>query len=180
MHSFQNLQNTDLYQYLKKLGKTPAPLSVVGKFLSMVGNYMLFDIYSTQNQKVLFYSMHKAVQIKINEDGSFTTKVQKFTIDLSSLRPTAPLEDSFKATNKFSYFTSKRVILAVGGHQQNLSASQFMQKYKLGPDFEGKVYTSDAVLTGPRIYEQIMRTVSDHVDHANIAKANQSLVPGLS
>jgi hypothetical protein len=57
MLPFKNLSQTDLALYLRNNGKAIAPLQIIGSFLSFVGNSILYDIYSTYNQRI-FYPHH--------------------------------------------------------------------------------------------------------------------------
>lgn len=53
---------SDIVKTLLQYGKKPAPLQLIGTFLSFAGNAMLHDIWSRFKRKV-FYGGHKVVRI---------------------------------------------------------------------------------------------------------------------
>ena len=111
---------------------------------------MLFDMFIKYNKR-LFYPHHRAKQITIHMDGTFTTLVEKYTCDIVK-----ESEKSLKVIPKTELieFTSRHVVLACGGRQKLKKST--LKKYEISPKTE--VFTSDEVLR-ERKFRQLLSVI---------------------
>ena len=61
---------------MRQIGKDQASLSLIGYFLSFVGNHLLSYIYHTYKQKV-FFPYHRVLHLTQQANGDYIAPVQR-------------------------------------------------------------------------------------------------------
>jgi succinate dehydrogenase/fumarate reductase flavoprotein subunit len=94
--AYEELYWSDIAGALKRFGGSQAPLSLIGTFLNLAGNHLLYYIHNVMRKRI-FYARHEATNISLNNSGDVIVTAKNLK----------------KGINVF--FRAKAVVLSNGG-----------------------------------------------------------------